>query len=131
MQAVYYRAADGAEPVDAFIEALRDPAKQAALDNQIERLNLSVRTTRRCRFPGARSSRASCGSFAATTAPSSTGCSIAARATCSCCCTCFAKDTGKVPEAELRVARERWDDFKARMDAERRRPPRAAGHDAP
>jgi phage-related protein len=43
----------------------------------------------------------------------------------------FRKDTGKVPEVELRIARERWDDFKARMDAERRRRPRAAGHDAP
>jgi len=29
----------------------------------------------------------------------------------------FRKDTGKVPEAELRVTRQRWDDFKARMDA--------------
>jgi phage-related protein len=43
----------------------------------------------------------------------------------------FRKDTGKVPEAELRIARQRWDDFKARMDAQRRRPPRAAGHDGP
>ena len=43
----------------------------------------------------------------------------------------FRKDSGKVPEAELRIARQHWDDFKARMDAERRRPPRAAGHDAP
>ena len=42
----------------------------------------------------------------------------------------FRKDTGRVPEAELRVARQRWDDFKARMEAPRR-PPRAAGHDAP
>ena len=40
MQAVYYRAADGSEPVDAFIEALRDPDRQGALDNQIERLNM-------------------------------------------------------------------------------------------
>jgi phage-related protein len=43
----------------------------------------------------------------------------------------FRKDTGRVPEAELRIARERWDDFKSRMEAERRRRPRAAGHDAP
>ena len=43
----------------------------------------------------------------------------------------FRKDSGKVPEAELRIARGRWEDFKARMDAERRRPPRAAGRDAP
>ena len=40
MQAVYYRAPDGSEPVDAFIEALRDPDRQAGLDNQMERLNL-------------------------------------------------------------------------------------------
>lgn len=39
MQAVY-RAADGSEPVGAFIEALTDPDKQAVLDAQIERLNL-------------------------------------------------------------------------------------------
>jgi hypothetical protein len=43
----------------------------------------------------------------------------------------FRKDSGKVPAAELEVARQRWEDFKARMDAPRRRPPRAAGHDAP
>jgi hypothetical protein len=40
MQAVYYRAPDGSEPVDAFIEALADPDRQAVLDNQIERLNV-------------------------------------------------------------------------------------------
>jgi len=39
MQAVFYRAADGSEPVD-FVERLRDPNRQAALDNQIERLNM-------------------------------------------------------------------------------------------
>jgi hypothetical protein len=40
MQAVNYRAADGSEPVDDFIEGLRDTAKQATLDNQIDRLNM-------------------------------------------------------------------------------------------
>jgi phage-related protein len=43
----------------------------------------------------------------------------------------FRKDTGQVPEAEKQVARDRWADFKARMDAQRRQPPRAAGSDAP
>jgi phage-related protein len=38
-QAVYYRAADGSQPVDDFIESL-DPRAQAVLDQQIERLNL-------------------------------------------------------------------------------------------
>jgi phage-related protein len=43
----------------------------------------------------------------------------------------FRKDSGRVPEGELDVARRRWEDFRARMDAPRRRPPRAAGRDAP
>jgi len=43
----------------------------------------------------------------------------------------FRKDTGKIPQGEIDLARKRWDDFKTRMDADRRRPPRAAGHDAP
>jgi phage-related protein len=43
----------------------------------------------------------------------------------------FRKDTGRLPAAEIAIAEERWRDFKTRMDGERRRPPRAAGHDAP
>jgi hypothetical protein len=43
----------------------------------------------------------------------------------------FRKDTGDVPETEKRVARERWEDFKRRMDSAKRTPPRAAGRDAP
>jgi phage-related protein len=43
----------------------------------------------------------------------------------------FRKDTGRLPQREIETARQRWDDFKARMDAQKRVPPRAAGHDAP
>jgi phage-related protein len=43
----------------------------------------------------------------------------------------FAKRSAKIPPRDIRVAHERWEDFKVRMDAERRVPPRAAGHDAP
>lgn len=81
MQAVYCWESDALEPVDEFISALRDPTRQAALDNQIERFNMLRPNDPPLPFP-------------------------------------WSKDTGKVPEAELRVARERWDDFKARMDAE-------------
>src|SRR5437867_1485084 len=38
------------------------------------------------------------------------------------------KNTGRIPAADIAVAQARWDDFKARMDAARRTPPRAAGH---
>ena len=41
------------------------------------------------------------------------------------------KTTGAVPKAEIEVAKKRWRDFKERMDADKRAPPRAAGSDAP
>lgn len=43
----------------------------------------------------------------------------------------FEKNTGAVPAADKGLARRRMNDFKRRMDAQPRKPPRAAGHDAP
>jgi phage-related protein len=43
----------------------------------------------------------------------------------------FRKRTAAIPEAEIGIAEQRWENFKRRMDEEPRRPPRAAGHDAP
>lgn len=43
----------------------------------------------------------------------------------------FEKNTGAVPASEKALAKRRMADFKRRMDAEPRRPPRAAGKDAP
>ena len=43
----------------------------------------------------------------------------------------FRKDTNQVPEAEKKLALERWIDFTRRMDAPVRKPPRAMGRDAP
>ena len=131
MQAVYYRMEDGTEPVDAFIEALADPSKQAALDNQVDRLNILRPNDPPLPFPWSlqlegefRELRCHYGSelYRAIYRRSRNLFVLLHM---------FRKDTGKVPEGELQIARERWSDFKARMDAERRRPPRAAGHDAP
>ena len=41
------------------------------------------------------------------------------------------KTSGSVPKRDIVIAKERWADFKRRMDAATRKPPRAAGHDAP
>ncbi len=41
------------------------------------------------------------------------------------------KHTGAIPEADIDLAKRRMAEFKRRMDAERRVPPRAAGKDAP
>ena len=43
----------------------------------------------------------------------------------------FEKNTGQVPTGEKATAQERFEDFRERMDARTRRPPRAAGRDAP
>jgi len=43
----------------------------------------------------------------------------------------FEKKTGAVPSTEKAVARRRMADFRHRMDAQVREPPRAAGRDAP
>ena len=131
MQAVYYRAPDGSEPVDEFVERLSDARKQAALDNQIDRLNMLRQNDPPLPFPRSsqlegelRELRLHYGSeLYRVIYRRSRNLFVLLHM--------FRKDTGRVPEAELQIARERWEDFKARMDAERRRPPRAAGRDAP
>jgi phage-related protein len=43
----------------------------------------------------------------------------------------LSKRAARLPAADKALAQERWNDFKARMDATERLPPRPAGHDAP
>jgi hypothetical protein len=64
LQSVFYRAADGAPPVDEFIESL--PVNvQVVLDNQIDRLNDLTDAAPHRPPPGSRSeSRAPCGARA-------------------------------------------------------------------
>jgi phage-related protein len=129
-QAVYYRAADGSQPVDDFIEGL-DARAQAVLDQQIERLNLLGPARPHLPFPHSsqiegelRELRCHFGSSLYRVLYRRSGNLIVLLHM-------FRKDTGQVPEREIAIARARFDDFRARMDAPRRRPPRAAGRDAP
>ncbi len=50
LQAVYYRAPDGTEPVNDFIDGL-DVRRQVALDNQIDRLNMLTPASPHLPFP--------------------------------------------------------------------------------
>jgi phage-related protein len=43
----------------------------------------------------------------------------------------FRKTSKAVPRAEIEIAKQCWLDFKERMEAKHRKPPRAAGDDAP
>lgn len=131
MQAVFYRAPDGSEPVDDFIESLEDAKKQAVLDNQIDRLNMLRPNDPPLPFPWSsqvegefRELRCHYGSeLYRVIYRRSRNLFVLLHM--------FRKDTGQIPEAEKAIAKGRWTDFKDRMDAERRKPPRAAGHDAP
>ncbi len=130
LQAVYYRAPDGSEPVGDFIDRL-DTKRQVVIDNQVDRLNMLTPTSPHLPFPHStqvhgelRELRCHNGAGAVSGAvppvpePDRPPAHVQ-------------KDTGAIPEAEIRVAEDRWSDFKARMDTRKRRPPRAAGHDAP
>lgn len=129
-QALYYRDRDGHEPVRDFIDAL-DEDEQAALENQIDRLNMLSDKAPHLPFPhssqvegGLRELRCHYGRrLYRVLYRRSERLMILLHI--------FAKRSAKIPEREIEVARVRWDDFKARMDAEPRVPPRAAGRDAP
>ena len=130
MKAVYYRDPAGAEPVDDFIEQL-PPRVQAALDLQIDRLNMLGPNDPPLPFPFSsqvegelRELRCHYGSrLFRVLYRRSEQLFVLLHV--------FEKRSRTVPEADKTLARARWDDFKTRMDAQPRRPPRAAGHDAP
>jgi phage-related protein len=131
LQAVFYRASDGSEPVDEFIESLRDPDKQAAIDNQIDRLNLLTPSNPHLPFPHSSQVRGELRELRCHYGSELYRILYRRSRNLILLLHMFRKDTGKIPEREIRIAEERWADFKARMDAEKRRPPRPAGHDAP
>ena len=130
LQAVHYRAADGREPVRDFIADL-GVETQVAIDNQVDRLNLLSDEVPHLPFPHSsqvegelRELRCHYGRSHYRVLYRRSGRLIVLLHV-------FAKRSAKIPKREIEIARERWADFKARMDANPRRPPRAAGHDAP
>jgi phage-related protein len=131
LQAVFYRAPDGSEPVDDFIEGLADPDRQAAIDFQIDRLNLLTPAQPHLPFPHSsqvdgelRELRCHYGRDLYRILYRRSGNLFVLLHM-------FEKRTGKLPPRDVAIAQMRWDDFKQRMVAEPRVPPRAAGHDAP
>jgi phage-related protein len=128
--AVYYRREDGSEPVDEFIDQL-DERKQPTIDLQIDRLNDRPVSAPPLPFPhssqvrsGLRELRCHYGSELYRVLYRRSGNLFVLLHM-------LRKDTGRIPESDIEIAEARWADFKRRMDAPRRRPPRAAGHDAP
>ena len=131
LQAVFYRASDGSEPVDEFIEALADPDRQAAIDFHIARLNMLTVANPHLPFPHSSQVEGELRELRCHYGRELYRILYRRSANLIILLHMFRKDTAKLPEREVQIARTRWADFKQRMDAEKRVPPRAAGHDAP
>jgi phage-related protein len=129
-RAVYYRDPKAFEPVRDFVDALPEET-QAVLENQIARLNLLSDEIPHLPFPHTsqvdgelRELRCHYGRrLYRVLYRRSERLVILLHV--------FPKRSAKVPAADIRLAKQRWADFKARMDAAHRVPPRAAGRDAP
>lgn len=128
---MYYRDSRGAEPVDEFIEAL--PAKRAAkIDDYVEEyLNDKPPDAPPPEFPISsqiegelRELRVRFGNTRYRILYQRSGTLVVLLHA-------IEKHTGPVRRGDIDLAKRRMADFKRRMDAERRVPPRAAGKDAP
>lgn len=130
LQAVYYGARDGSEPVNDFIDRLT-VKRQVALDNQIDRLNMLTASSPHLPFPHSSQIEGELRELRCHFGRELYRILYRRSRNLIVLLHIFRKDTGRIPDAEIEIAKERWRDFRARMDAPRRRPPRAAGHDAP
>jgi|SRR6516165_1164554 phage-related protein len=129
-QAIYYRARDGSEPVCDFIDGL-DERKQPTIDLQIDRLNGQPPSAAPLPFPHSSQVRGPLRELRCHYGPELYRVLYRRSGNLFVLLHMLRKDTGKIPGNDVAIAEQRWEDFKQRMDAPRRKPPRAAGHDAP
>ena len=130
-RAVYYRDKEGVEPVDEFIESL--PAQRAAkIDDYVEEyLNGRSPDAPPPAFPITSQIDGELRELRVRFANTRYRVLYQRSDNLVVLLHAFEKNTGAVSEADKRLAQRRMHDFRARMDAGRRVPPRAAGKDAP
>jgi len=129
-QAVYFRDASGGEPVVDFLDAL-DPKTRAALRNHIGRLNLLRDEQPHLPFPHSSQIDGELRELRCHRGREHYRVLYARSESLIVVLHAFPKRTAQIPRAEIETARQRWTDFKERMNARPRRQPRAAGRDAP
>lgn len=130
MQAVYYRDADGRQPVNDFIDKL-SPERQEEIDYTISLLNRLGSSDPPLPFPYSsqvegqlRELRCHYGRelhrifYRRSRNPF-----VLLHA--------IEKRSAALPRPDIEFAKTRWDDFQARINAEHRRPPRPVSRDAP
>jgi phage-related protein len=129
--AVYYRDSRGTEPVDEFIAAL-PPKRAAKIDDFVEEyLNGKPPEAPPPAFPVTSQIEGELRELRVRFANTRYRILYQRSENLVVLLHALEKDSGAVPLADIELARQRMADFRRRMDAIRRRPPRAAGTDAP
>ena len=130
-QAVYYRDSRGSEPVDEFIEALA-PKRAAKIDEFVEEyLNGQPPEPPPPAFPITSQIEGELRELRVRFANTRYGILYQRSENLVVLLHALEKDTEAVPVGDIELAKQPMADFRRRMDAIRRRPPRAAGKDAP
>ena len=130
MKAVYYRGADGTEPVRDFLASLPAHARAAIL-LQVDRLNTLSDTDPPLPFPHSSQIAGELRELRCHYGRRLFRILYQRSETLFVLLHVFEKTTPAVSEAEKELAQQRWEDFHRRMNEHPRRSPRAAGHDAP
>jgi phage-related protein len=130
LQAVFYRDASGREPVREFLDSLDDDS-QAAVEHQIGRLNLLSDAVPHLPFPHSSQVDGELRELRCHYGRELYRILYRRSERLLVLLHVFAKRSAKIDQRDIRLAQERWEDFRARMDAKPRVPPRAAGRDAP
>ena len=128
---VYYRDSRGTEPVDEFIQAL-PPKRAAKIDDFVEEyLNGQPPEAPPPAFPITPQIEGELRELRVRFANTRYRILYQRSENLAVLLHALEKDTGAVPPGDIELAKQRMADFKRRMDAIRRKPPRAAGKDAP
>ncbi len=127
---MYYRDSNGVEPVNDFIDALA-PERQEELDFKIGLLNRLTSTDPPLPFPHSSQVDGQLRELRCHYGRDLYRIFYQRSASLFVLLHAIEKRTGALPEGDIEVAKARFEDFRERMDAKPKRPPRAAGHDAP
>ena len=130
MRAVYYRDPNGHEPVRDVID-MQAAEAQAVLLNQIDRLNLLSDDLPHLPFPHSSQVDGELRELRCHYGRAHYRVLYRRSARLLILLHIFAKRSARIPTSDIQTALNRWEDFKARMNADPRVPPRAAGGDAP
>lgn len=127
-QAVYYRDRQGDQPVKDYIEQLSNPADKVQIDFRISLLNGLPPEAPPPEYPVTSQVEGELRELRC-----QKGYRILYRRSWNLCVLLHAvqKKAGKISDRDKGIAEKRWEDFKQRMEASPRTPPRAAGSDAP